>query len=145
MERKNYFVFYFLFFIFVAVDQITKGIFSSRDFLIDAIIIQKNSALLFGIDFGPTGNWLILVFAFMFFGVYFFRHWRDGNQKIILSLVLILSGAAANGLDRLFYGFVRDFAFENFPIAFNLADIYILLGLLLVLVYNKPKSQDKLI
>ncbi len=55
----------------------------------------------------------------------------------LISLSLILGGAAGNLIDRLFRGFVVDYielCFINFPV-FNLADIGITVGAVLLMVY----------
>ncbi len=62
----------------------------------------------------------------------------------ILSLILIISGALGNLMDRLIHGFVIDFiAIWRWP-NFNLADIYITLGILFMIVfYGKIKKVKK--
>ena len=58
----------------------------------------------------------------------------------------ILSGAVGNGIDRFLFGYVvdfLDFRLINFPI-FNLADVFINIGVLLLLIasfYTPQKSQ----
>lgn len=59
------------------------------------------------------------------------------------SLTLILSGAIGNMIDRVFQGFVIDFidvhyASFNFPI-FNLADSFIFIGVILLLITDWKK------
>lgn len=54
-----------------------------------------------------------------------------------ISLALILSGAIGNFIDRVFFGYVRDFIrldFINFPI-FNLADIFLVSGCIGICIF----------
>ena len=64
--------------------------------------------------------------------------------SIVLSV--IVGGAAGNMIDRIFRGFVIDFImldFINFPI-FNVADIFVCVGLfiLVILIIFKYKDKD---
>ena len=77
-----------------------------------------------GISFGwlPSSWWLIINFIFLLLLVLFFKkNWGT---------VLVLTGGAANLVDRFFRGKVVDFI--NLPFvflpAFNLADVFICLG-----------------
>lgn len=70
--------------------------------------------------------------------------WKIRSEKfrILLPLFVILSGAYGNILDRLFNGFVTDlfhvhyFYQHNFPV-FNVADVLINVGLILILLQWK--------
>lgn len=76
-------------------------------------------------------------------------HWRHREFTILLPLVLILSGAFGNILDRISNGFVIDFLHVHyqyqysFPV-FNIADILILIGfgLLFYQHWNDPSPSD---
>lgn len=57
----------------------------------------------------------------------------DNNQDNIL-IILILSGAFSNIIDRLTFGCVTDFIDLKFWPVFNLADIFIVLGAVFLLV-----------
>ncbi len=87
--------------------------------------------------------------------------WKIRNNKfrILLPLFIILSGAYGNILDRLFNGFVTDFFHvhyfykHNFPV-FNVADVLINVGLILILLQwkdfkliidNLSRKQDGLL
>lgn len=72
--------------------------------------------------------------------IYFF--WQNiKNIFLAGSLILIISGALSNLLDRIKFGGVIDFiAFDFWP-SFNLADAYIVTGsLLLFFIYFKSSS-----
>ena len=72
---------------------------------------------------------------------------KDITKLNILSYGLLLGGIVGNLFDRIFYGYVIDFIdfviFEyNFPI-FNLADIAIVVGAILLLIFEGSDNDEK--
>jgi signal peptidase II len=78
---------------------------------------------------------LSLLASFVLIGLLW--HWRQRQFMDLLPLVLILSGALGNIIDRLINGYVIDFLYVhyqyeyNFPI-FNIADMLICCGVVLL-------------
>ena len=67
---------------------------------------------------------------------HFIRNWELGIRNCInlsLPLSLILAGGISNLIDRLHYGCVTDFIDVHFWPVFNVADIYISIGGIIVL------------
>jgi len=68
------------------------------------------------------------------------RNWKlgIGNLKkvYILAIILILTGAISNILDRLMFGCVIDFIDLGFWPVFNLADVYITIGGIILISHN---------
>ena len=62
----------------------------------------------------------------------------------MISLSLILAGGFGNLFDRVFLGHVVDFIAVTFnPYVFNLADVFITIGIVLYLIsYFKVKEQN---
>ena len=89
-----------------------------------------------GIAFGLLKNYSFLFIWLNFFIIiYLFLYFISGLKKknLLLPLALILGGAISNLLDRFFYGGVLDYLnFRSFP-TFNIADIYITFGIILIL------------
>jgi signal peptidase II len=122
-------------------DQLTKYIVSSRLSLDDAVHIVgpfsihhvHNSGIAFGLFSNATPivtaltaiavGWMLLFFA------------RSGARHPILpiALGLLIGGSASNLLDRVRLGHVTDFLDVEFWPAFNLADAFIVLGVLILL------------
>jgi len=129
---KNYLRFIFLFFFLISLDQVLKFYFSASS------ICNKNIA--WSIPIAPSFFyffWLIICI----FLVYNFMKSQNYNERI--AFAFILSGAFSNLVDRLTRGCVIDFIdFKIWPV-FNLADIYITIGVLLlfinILINNKSK------
>lgn len=59
---------------------------------------------------------------------------KNKSTKIYLGFLLILVGALSNIFDRITLGFVRDFIYIFWGNIFNLADIYIVLGIILMIL-----------
>lgn len=57
-------------------------------------------------------------------------------------LLLISAGALGNGLDRLARGYVVDFLYLHHWPVFNLADIYIVAGTILLIIANHRKQPS---
>ena len=66
------------------------------------------------------------------------------NKTQLISLSLILAGGFGNLFDRVFLGHVVDFIAITFnPYVFNLADVFITIGIVLYLInYFKVKEQN---
>ena len=62
-----------------------------------------------------------------------FTRVKNKTLHLKIGLVLILAGALSNIFDRIYLGYVRDFIFVFWGNIFNLADLYILLGIVLML------------
>ena len=107
----------------VFIDQITKAFFASRDFLFGPIKIHlvKNYGMPFNLDFGQAGNLAVVILVF---GLFIFYCWQN-YKNINLAVVVILSGALSNIVDRIALGYVRDFINVGLPFTFNLADVFV--------------------
>jgi len=129
---KNRIQLFFLFVLLIASDQLLKLLFSEKS------VCNKNLA--WGIPIAPGVFyffWLIIFFLL----IYHFLKSENIFNKI--ALTFILSGAVSNLADRIIHGCVIDFIDLKFWPVFNLADIYITMGIsLLVVIYIKYKIPD---
>ena len=128
MIRKRIAFIFYLFFLFF-LDQITKIFLANRDFFVGFIHFHtlQNRGLSFGINLGDKFNFLILTVAIVLFLVYLTKNFKF--TKTGFWMFLIFTGAASNLVDRFYFGFVRDFIDLRMGFTFNLADLYILIGL----------------
>lgn len=95
----------------------------------------QNKSILF--NFSPFLYYFF--FALILFGLFFFLI-KFSKTKISFFLWLIIIGAISNFLDYIFFGSVIDFIdFLFFPI-FNLADLYIVLGISGILIFGMKKG-----
>ena len=136
--------------LFIFLDQLSKkwmlnNVFDSQR------IIEINKYLNFvpvwnkGISFGMLSNFMninffmiIVTSSIILFLFFWFQ--KTKNRNLSLSLSLIISGAIGNLIDRLSHKAVVDFIdfhIESFhwP-AFNFADIYITIGVLIIIYAN---------
>ena len=78
-----------------------------------------------------------------------FLIWLKNSTSFFLQLLasLVIGGALGNAIDRIMYGAVADFinvtccGLRN-PYSFNLADIFIFLGLLGILIFRVEDKQN---
>ena len=132
----------------VILDQITKFLagYSMIDIGWFKIIEHNNFGILFGINL-PYNLIIILSILFLaiLLGLFFFS--KLPNFIYYLGIVLSFSGGVSNLIDRIKFGFVRDFLSFNFWPVFNLADITIVVGVMLiiyVILINEHTKKSKI-
>jgi signal peptidase II len=150
MASKKLYFRYSLFGIFailiVVFDQLTK-LFIENNFVTGQTkeIIPKilnftyilNEGAAFGIMQGRKIAFIIITIAVFAAAFFCFKKYKPSSILALLSASFILSGAVGNLIDRVRFGYVRDFidvAFMNFPV-FNIADCAICVGAFLLILY----------
>lgn len=128
MSKKTSALLFFA--VLIAIDQLSKFIIRhSGGFYI------CNTGVAFGVEIP-----LILVYMLCLLFVLFI--WKFGNWKLIKNwkleignseIILIISGSASNLIDRIAFGCVIDFINIRFWPVFNLADVFICLGAIILL------------
>jgi signal peptidase II len=114
----------FTFVFLVAFDQIAKNIFS-------ASVCNKYLAWSIPVSGGLFYiAWIIIVSTL----AYFFFKTKKQSQKIFL--ILIFAGASSNLVDRIRVGCVIDYIDLKFWPVFNLADVYITVGIIALLIFQ---------
>ena len=146
--KKNYFYFVYIFLIFTA-DRVSKifilNIFEASELTTIKITPFLNLSLVWnnGIAFGLLPleenfyyNILTLI-IFLIVILIIFIAYKTSNSIEKLSYLMIVGGASGNIFDRLYYSSVIDFidiTINNFHwFIFNVADIFITLGILILL------------
>ena len=101
-----------------------------------------------GIAFGLLANYggFLLIPTLIATILLSFIYFKFAKKKILLQwgIILILSGAFSNLLDRILYSSVIDYlVLRYFPYSFNLADVSILAGTGIVLkeLWSKPENK----
>ena len=131
--------FFFLclvFFAAVALDQASKALVGTAE-------VFENHVFAFSL---PVPVYLMyLIYAAVFIGMSYYvacNH-REFNFTAKLAWVLIFAGAISNIGERVILGYVRDWIYIWTGI-FNLADGYIILGIILLLIqsYWQPKPSQ---
>jgi signal peptidase II len=160
---KKYILFAIGLIILVALDLITKTVFDGKimDF-INGFIGIVGTAHNYGAGFSLFENAIVffVILAVIFIGLFIFYEYKTRNNKkhylYYVGTGLVLGGTIGNAIDRVVFGYVRDFInfeFFDFPI-FNLADVWLTIGVIIIAIYilflyekdekiNKTTKEDK--
>ena len=107
----------------------------------------------FGISFGLFANvipaWVLIILGLFIVGFIFYLMKTSSDSLEKWGLFIVISGAIANIIDRIFNGYVIDFIYFHYndfywP-AFNFADIYITIGIIMIIIniIKKLKSPNQ--
>ena len=146
----------FILILLVSFDIVTKNLVFNYidlyDFIPILFFLELTHIHNFGVSFGFLSGivlpWILIFIGLLVIG---FITYLMINSKDLLEkwgLFIIISGALSNIIDRIINGYVIDFIYlhiSNFywP-AFNFADIYISIGILMVIIniINKFKNNN---
>lgn len=160
----------------ILVDLVSKALVDGNMYLGQSItLIPKflnityihNDAAAFGSSFGldkllgQQGVMIVFIVisivAVVFFGYFMYRN-RGKSMLCRVSFALIIGGAVGNLVDRMAFGYVRDFIqFEYFGLTifgstsfaiFNIADAALCVGVAMfaiyyIFIYKEPKKDEK--
>ena len=143
--------------VLVAVDQIVKSIVERSmelgqmieliPFL--ALLRAHNDGVAFSMLGGMSHTTLIALTSLISLGALIYL-WRSpvGDTSLRIGLAMIIGGAIGNIIDRIQHSYVIDYIYFHTPVwafaIFNLADVFISLGAVLILVDEillKPRRQ----
>lgn len=153
---KNKF-WYFLAFGLVVLDLITKYLtdgvnITGTNVFVDIVSVHNYGAS-WGILAGHGVFFVVLAIIFvagMLCYDFFAKKDNHENGWFFVGFNLVLAGITGNVVDRIIFGYVRDFislAFINFPV-FNVADICLTVGTICIVVWllffcGKPRKNLK--
>lgn len=97
----------------------------------------ENRGAAFGMLQGKQGFFIIMTIAVLIFIAWYWRRIPQDKWGIWMkiALVLVISGAIGNLIDRALLGYVRDFLYFiliDFPV-FNVADICVVVGVIILM------------
>lgn len=140
----------------ILLDMVSKYIVSKLLIVNESVMIIKNffnityvrnTGAAFSIFSGNT--FLVMVISFMIImGIILYISKNKSSNKIEkISYSLILGGAIGNFIDRIIYGYVRDFIEIDifgwdYPI-FNLADVFVVVGVILLVIATWRGRNDR--
>lgn len=143
MKKKKYILITFL---IIIIDQLTKFLINQNINYLKSIQIIKNffyftNAHNNGAAFSILSGYNLLFISITLITIYLINKYIEKN----ISFYILLGGIIGNLIDRLIFGYVRDFLdfrifSYNFPI-FNISDICICLGIFLIII--KTIKEDK--
>lgn len=137
------------------IDQIVKILVSNYLILGQTIKIinnffyltyVQNKGAAFSILIGYRYILIIITFIFLYYLHKCIKKQKSFNKLEIISYGLLFGGIIGNLIDRIIYGYVIDY-FDfmifnyNFPI-FNLADSFIVIGCIILVINSYLKGED---
>ena len=133
----------------IIIDQLTKLILTKRNYIIIPKVLSINYCENYGAAWNLFNNQVIFLIIISIIALAFLLKYQKTfslNIRNKIAFGLVFGGLLGNLIDRIFWGYVRDFIsviiFEyNFPI-FNAADMAIVLGMGLILI-AVLKKEDK--
>ena len=146
--------------IFLSVDQLTKWFVVFYLELQQKLYLNLNNPFMNfymawnkGVNFGlfqgdsVTQAYLLTAVSVVISIIFFI--WLRNSKSFMIHILaaLVVGGALGNAIDRLLYGAVADFinvtccGFRN-PYSFNLADVFIFIGLIGLLVFKFDEKQN---
>ena len=143
---KNNISLIIIFFSIILFDQLTKILVIRNFQLYESISILPFFNLTFVVNYGFAFGFLnnsslnqiiVIIVIFSIIAYFLYLLFKTQDQFFRFSLILVLSGAIGNFIDRLLHGFVIDFidiyiGSYHWP-AFNIADSSITLGFILIM------------
>ena len=125
----------------VAADQLTKWLVTGRLALDDGVHILgpfwihhvRNSGIAFGLFASATAVVIFATGIAVVWMLVFFARSGARHPVLPVALGLVIGGSASNLLDRVRLGYVTDFLDFRYWPAFNLADTFIVVGVLVLL------------
>jgi len=119
--------FWFVVVLVILLDQITKYFFKNVNFGIFRYVTNTGAA--FGLFKGGGLFLSIIAVIVLVLVIYFYRKY----PKLWVPLSFIFAGTLGNLLDRIIFGFVRDFIdFKIWPV-FNFADSFNVIGIIILI------------
>jgi signal peptidase II len=111
------------------------------------LVFDQISKYLFGFVFNTGSAFglfkeyaiILTIFSFLMLIVFSYLFFKHKKYRLIISLVL--AGIMGNLIDRLIFGYVRDFIDLRVWPVFNLADAYLVVALLLFIYFEYFKKS----
>lgn len=101
-----------------------------------SLIYVKNEGAAFSMLSGYRIALIIISSLAIILGIYAITRLYRNNKIIILPVSMVIAGGIGNLIDRIFFGFVTDMiSLSFFPPVFNVADISVTLGCIILIIY----------
>ena len=142
--------------VIILLDMVSKYIVSRLLIVNESVMIIKNffnityvrnTGAAFGIFSGSTFLVMIVSFIIIIGIIIYISKNKPSNKMEKVAYSLILGGAIGNFIDRIIYGYVRDFIEIDifgwdYPI-FNLADVFVVVGVILLVIATWRGRNDR--
>ena len=140
MKKKNLKLILIIMSLLICIDQISKLIiqYNYQNPIGDGFIgitLIKNTGIAFGVNNGNFKNIILTVFILAIVVNFVRRQIAKMDAKSAVAISMILAGGISNLLDRIIQGGVIDFIRVKGFAIFNIADCYIVLGWILMVIF----------
>ncbi len=127
----------------LGADQLTKWLVTSRLSIGSSVSVTgpleishvQNSGIAFGLFSQATSMVIVLTSTMVLWMVFFFAHSGARHPLLPAALGLVVGGSVSNLFDRVTNGYVTDFVDFGFWPSFNLADLFIVLGVAVLIFF----------
>lgn len=140
----------------ILLDMVSKYIVSRLLIVNESVMVIKNffnityvrnTGAAFSIFSGNTFLVMIVSFIIIIGIILYISENKPSNKMEKVAYSLILGGAIGNFIDRIIYGYVRDFIEIDifgwdYPI-FNLADVFVVVGVILLVIATWRGRNDR--
>ena len=146
---------FFILVFFVFCDLITK-FFIKNNFLINEskkinsfldIVYIQNYGVSFGFLSGLVSYWILVIVGLLVTSLIYYLMINSFKRLEKLAYFIIIIGALSNILDRIINSYVVDFIslhyYDFYWPAFNLADIYITIGIIMLIISFFIRSEEQ--
>ena len=144
----------FIFFLFIFFDLFSKYLVKNKLKLNESLelnnyfdlVYVQNYGVSFGILSGIVSHWFLIFIGLLVVSLIIYLMFISNKKSEKLAYYIIIIGAISNILDRAINTFVVDFIsihYNNYywP-AFNFADIYITIGIIVLIISFFTKSEE---
>jgi len=127
-----------LFLLLISADQLSKYMIRVKG---GFYICNPNIAL--GINLEPLIFWVIWIAIIIIIFFLLIRLRTAASVFLRFAYLIVLAGALSNVIDRLIFGCIIDFIDLRFWPIFNLADVFIVSGVIMLLITNLNIKSKK--
>ena len=140
IENKKLWI-YSLTFLLTIIDILSKYLMFSNNNLINNSYLFLNPVKNYGSAFGIFSSisfypYIVLLLSFIIitYIIYNSNNFIEKNWLLKGFFIMFLAGILGNSYDRIFLGYVRDFINIPYFAVINLADIYLSIAVILILI-----------